>query len=69
LNRREIDKIEREAKQTGYSSVCLAIYWKGNKIKAEIALVKGKQLHDKRAALKEKEWGRDKQRTVKQYNR
>jgi SsrA-binding protein len=69
LNRREIDKIEREAKQTGYSAVCLAIYWKGNKIKAEIALVKGKQLHDKRAALKEKEWGRDKQRTVKQYNR
>lgn len=69
LNRREIDKIERESKQTGYSAVCLAVYWKGNKIKAEIALVKGKQLHDKRAAMKERESGRILQRTVKQYNR
>jgi len=69
LNRKQIDKIEREAKQTGYSSVCLAIYWKGNKIKAEIALVKGKQAHDKRAADKDKEWGRDKQRIVKTFNR
>lgn len=69
LHRREIDKIERLAAQTGYTAVCLAVYWKGNKIKAEIAVVKGKQLHDKRAAEKEKEWGRDKQRLVKQYNR
>lgn len=69
LHRREIDKIERQAQQTGYTAVCLGVYWKGNKIKAEVALVKGKQLHDKRAAEKEKEWGRDKQRVLKQYNR
>lgn len=69
LNRREIDKIERESKQSGYSAVCLAVYWKGNKIKAEIALVKGKQIHDKRAAEKDKEWGRDKQRIVKAHHR
>lgn len=69
LNRREIDKLERESQQAGYTSVCLGIYWKGNKIKAEVALVKGKQLHDKRAALKEKDWGREKQRTLKSYNR
>ena len=65
LHRREIDKIEREAKQTGYSAVCLAVYWKGNKIKAEVALVKGKQLHDKRADMKEKEWNLNKQRILK----
>ncbi len=69
LHRQQIDKIEREAQQTGYTAVCLAIYWKGNKIKAEIALAKGKQAHDKRAASKEKEWGRDKQRVIKAYNR
>lgn len=69
LNRREIDKLERESQQTGYTSVCLGVYWKGNKIKAEVALVKGKQLHDKRATLKEKDWGREKQRTLKQFNR
>lgn len=69
MHRREIDKIEREAKQTGYTAVCLAVYWKGNKIKAEIALVKGKQIHDKRAAQKERESGREMQRVVKAYNR
>jgi SsrA-binding protein len=45
------------------------VYWKCNKIKAEIALAKGKQDHDKRAAEKDKEWGRDKLRIVKAYNR
>ncbi len=69
LHRREIDKISRQAQQTGYTAVCLAVYWKGNKIKAEVSLVKGKQLHDKRAAEKDKDWGREKQRTLKQYNR
>ncbi|MEJ2046004.1 MAG: SsrA-binding protein SmpB [Reinekea sp.] len=69
LHRREIDKIARQAEQTGYTAVCLAVYWKGNKIKTEVALVKGKQLHDKRAAAKEKDWGREKQRVLKQYNR
>lgn len=69
LHRKEIDKIEREAQQTGYTAVCLAVYWKGNKIKAEIALVKGKQLHDKRAATKERDSSRELRRVVKAYNR
>lgn len=69
MHRNEIDRLERQAVQTGYTSVCLAVYWKGNKIKAEVALVKGKQLHDKRAASKEKDWGREKQRVLKQFNR
>lgn len=69
LHRKEIDKIEREAQQTGYTAVCLAVYWKGNKIKAEIALVKGKQTHDKRAATKERDSNRELRRVVKAYNR
>lgn len=36
----------------GYSCVPLACYWKGHLVKLEIALVKGKQLHDKRATEK-----------------
>jgi len=69
LNRKEIDKLERNVHQSGFTAVCLAVYWKGNKIKAEIALAKGKQDHDKRAAEKDKEWSRDKLRIVKAYNR
>ena len=40
----------------------LSLYWKGNKVKAEIALAKGKQTHDKRDAAKDRDWARDKQR-------
>ena len=55
--------------QKGYTCVPLALYWKGNKVKCEIALAKGKQQHDKRAATKEKDWQRDKQRLMKASNR
>ena len=69
LHRKELDKIARETQQTGYTAVCMALYWKRNRVKAEVALVKGKQAHDKRATIKEREWNRDKQRVMKAYNR
>jgi len=40
------------------------LYWKNGRVKCEIALVKGKKLHDKRAAEKEKDWDRQKQRVM-----
>ena len=43
----------------------LALYWKGNKVKCEIAMGKGKKQHDKREASREKDWARDKQRLFK----
>ena len=48
--------------QKGYTCVPLACYWKGRLAKLEIALVKGKQLHDKRATEKDRDWQRDKAR-------
>jgi SsrA-binding protein len=36
---------------------------------ADIALAKGKQLHDKRATEKEREWAKEKSKIIKQYNR
>jgi SsrA-binding protein len=49
----------------GYTLVPLAMYWKNRHIKLEIALAKGKQLHDKRATEKERDWQREKQRLLK----
>jgi len=43
----------------------LAMYWKRGKAKVEIALAKGKQMHDKRATMKERDWQRDKERLFK----
>ncbi len=65
LHRNEIDKLKGKIEQKGYTIVPLSMYWKEAKVKIEIALAKGKQSHDKRAALKEKDWQREKDRLFK----
>ncbi|MCF8462473.1 MAG: SsrA-binding protein SmpB [Rickettsiaceae bacterium] len=66
LHRKEINKIIGKIKQKGFSSVPLSIYFNSrNLAKLEIALVKGKQLHDKREALKQKDWNREQHRLLK----
>ncbi|HYQ71209.1 MAG TPA: SsrA-binding protein, partial [Gammaproteobacteria bacterium] len=49
----------------GYTLVPLALYWKRGRAKLEIALARGKQSHDKRAADKERDWNREKQRLLR----
>jgi SsrA-binding protein len=50
LHRREIDKLTGQTREKGLSLIPTKIYMKGGKIKCEIALAKGKKLHDKREA-------------------
>jgi SsrA-binding protein len=64
LHRREIEKLTNAVQAKGYTCVALALYWKNGRVKCEIALVKGKKLHDKRADQKEKDWNRQKQREI-----
>lgn len=66
LHKKEIGRLVGAVGQTGHTCVPLKIYWKGNKIKCEIALVKGKKLFDKRATEKERDWNRQKQRLMRQ---
>ncbi len=66
LHAREISRIYVATQQKGYTCVATALYWKGNKVKCEVALAKGKKQHDKRAAVKEREWTRQKGRLLKQ---
>ncbi len=65
LHRRELDKIVGLVERQGYTLVPISMYWKNNRIKIKIALAKGKQAHDKRAAEKDKDWNRDKQRLMR----
>ena len=65
LHAKELSRLFIASQQKGYTIVPLAMYWKGNKVKCEIALGKGKKQHDKREANKEKDWARDKQRLFK----
>jgi SsrA-binding protein len=69
LHKREIARLITATQQKGQTCVPLALYWKGNKIKCEIALATGKKEYDKRASIKERDWKVDKQRLMKEHNR
>ena len=69
LHRQEIDKLVGAVERKGYTLVPMAMYWKGNRVKIEIGLARGKQEHDKRNTLKEKDWQRDKQRVMRAHNK
>ena len=69
LHRNEIDKLVGRVEREGYTLVPTAMYWRGNKVKLELALAKGKKEHDKRETEKERDWQREKQRTMRSHNR
>ena len=54
LKRREIERLMGRITIQGQTCIPLAVYLKGNRIKVEIALAKGKKLYDKRQAEKAK---------------
>jgi SsrA-binding protein len=69
MHRREIDNLIGRIQRDGYTVVPTSLYWKGNKVKIELALAKGKQTHDKRQASKDRDWARDKQRLMRAHNK
>ena len=69
LHRKELARIFSAIQQKGHTCVCTKLYWKGQLVKCQVALAKGKQSFDKRASIKEREWNIDKQRAVRQDHR
>ena len=55
LNRHELDQIFGSLREKGLTCVPLKIYFKKGRVKLELALVKGKKLHDKREAIKKRD--------------
>src|ERR1700687_664518 len=52
LHRREIAKFAGKASERGYTLVPLQLYFKEGRAKVEVAVARGKQMHDKREAKK-----------------
>ena len=69
LHRHEIDQLVGKVEREGYTVVPTALYWKGNRIKAELALARGKQTHDKRDTERARDWNREKQRVLRRHNK
>ena len=62
LNKREINKLIGKMQRDGLTIVPTKMYFKTGKAKIELAVAKGKKLHDKRASKKDRDWNRDKSR-------
>lgn len=65
MHRQQINRLIGQVERRGYTLVPTAMYWKQGRAKLEIGLARGKQLHDKRATIKDREWQRDKARVLK----
>lgn len=66
LHKREIDKLNGAVTRGGYTIVPLRLYFNNRGLaKLEIAIAKGKQLHDKRETKKRQDWAREKGRIMR----
>ncbi len=69
LHRREIDRLAAETQQKGLTVVPLRIYFRNGRAKCEVALAKGRKVHDRRAAERERESKREASEALYRYRR
>jgi SsrA-binding protein len=67
LSKKQIDSLKSSQKQQGLTVVPMRIYAKGQLLKIEIAVAKGKKNYDKRKDLKDRTSKRDAERAIKDY--
>ena len=65
MHKDEIRRLIGKVEQKGFTLVPLDLHYKGGRVKAEIALAKGKAQHDKRETEREKDWQREKGRLMR----
>jgi len=66
MHREEIARYVGRVERAGYTLVPLNLHYKGGRIKLEVGLARGKKQHDKRDAIRDREWNRDQQRLLRQ---
>ena len=66
LKRKEIDKLLGAVQRDGQTLIPTKLYWNDKGLaKLEIALAKGKKIHDKRQVAADRDWARDKARLMR----
>ncbi len=66
LHRREIDRLAGKVRERGLTLIVPRLYFKDGRIKAELALARGRKRHDKRAVLRERQERKEMDRAMKQ---
>lgn len=66
LNKKELNKLFGKIKQDGYTLIPICLYFKGNLVKVELGIGKGKKLYDKRQDIAKKDAERRMQKALRQ---
>ena len=69
LHRREINKLTGKIAERGLTLVPLRLYFKEGRVKIELGLARGRKLHDKRSALREREVKREMDKAARAVRR
>ena len=68
MHKDEIRKLDQKVREKGLTIVPLQVYFKGDKVKVEIGLARGKKLYDKRDDIAKKDMRREAERDFKVRN-
>ena len=66
MHREEINRLIGKVERAGYTLVPLDLHYAAGRVKLAVGLARGKRQYDKREAEKERDWGREKQRLLRQ---
>jgi len=69
LHRREIDRLYGQVREKGFTVVPTKLYFKDGRVKVELALARGKELHDKRRDIAARDARRQIERELKSVRR
>lgn len=69
LHKSEIRKLKAQVQQKGYTLIPLQVYLKDGRMKLELGICRGKQLHDKRDDVAERDAKRDMERALRSNTR
>ena len=67
VHKQEIKRLKRKVEEKGLTLVPTRVYLKGNLVKMQVSLCRGKALHDKKEAIKERDISRQAQREARDY--
>ena len=69
MHKKEIRRLVGKVTEKGFTLIPLQVYFKGGRVKVEIALAKGKKLYDKRDSIAKKDADREMERSFRERNR
>lgn len=65
MQKKQITTLIGKVERAGYTLVPLDLHWTRGRAKVSVGLAKGKKLHDKRAAIKDRDWQREQGRLLR----